>query len=142
MHEIEAQVDGFGERWDFHEQVGIVIHGEMVPVDLEMVRVIRWLNKLPGVKTTNCCEGNHPNCRKKPWITLTCDNPASMEAIDQEFVMKKTMACCSLLTITDHGDNDYEMEFCCLDYVRRWNMKRKLADEKIKREAMTEAGCC
>lgn len=72
-----------------HPTQTLNVHGENVEIDVDMVPVIKWLNNIPGVFTTFCCQGdvdeNNDGKHKKPYVLFYSNQPARTEYIIKTF---------------------------------------------------------
>lgn len=142
MQTDDAETKQFRAQWDFHQQVPVEIQGTMIPVDIDMIRIVLWMNSLPGVQTLNCCEGNHPDCRKEPWITFTCEDPKSMKLIENSrYEELKPLQCTKIAEIEDEGDQ-YRFVLNSYHSLHLWNAWRKYLDEQPKRKLIAGSNVC
>lgn len=48
-----------------HPTTEVLIGGEWVAIDLGILPVILWLNRIPGIETLYCCQGD-PDTKERP----------------------------------------------------------------------------
>jgi hypothetical protein len=53
-----------------HPYKRIKIQRKIVKIDEKMVGFIKWMNKIPGVRTFYCCQGGS---QQKPYVLYQCD---------------------------------------------------------------------
>ena len=125
-----------------HETERIRVKGKIVEVDVLMIPVVQWLNRLRGVSTFACCEGydiprkvrrrlsaeaelgNYNLDWVRPYVAFTCKSMGSLEAIlrpihPQSFVLGRC-------------DVDYEPFRAALTFSVLFNTKDSLR-EYVKR---------
>lgn len=65
------------------------VNGEDVEIDTDMVPIVKWLNNLPGVFTTYCCQGDvdeeNNGKHKQPYVLWYSNTPVVTEYIIKKF---------------------------------------------------------
>ena len=89
-----------------HKQTKIVLHGKTVSVDTIILPLIKYFNKIKGVKTTTCCGGG--NTKKEtlfPYLCWSCSDIMSRYFI-HDFIKKFTKCSKSMI----HYSFNFEIE--------------------------------
>ena len=71
-----------------HPTVKIEIDSKLVDIDVDIVPVVQWFNRFPGVKTRWSCQGGLPVAwllAEEPYVVFFCNNLESLQKIAQEF---------------------------------------------------------
>lgn len=72
-----------------HPTKTLNVHGQDVEIDVDMIPVIQWLNAIPGVFTTFCCQGDadedNNGKHKKPYVLWYSQNQNVTIAIIKRF---------------------------------------------------------
>jgi hypothetical protein len=69
----------------YHKAVKVMIGGEEVEVDEEILDLVSWINAIEGAVTTTSCQGGAACCSTEAFVHFTTDNPRIVETIS-EFV--------------------------------------------------------
>jgi len=75
-----------------HKTVDIMIDGNSVPVDCNIVAIVQWLNEYQSVKTLYSCEGDadSPN---SSYVLFLCKDPLDLRKIIQRLEVYIAAAC-------------------------------------------------
>lgn len=68
---------------DIHPAREINLHGQYVMVDLGILDLVQWINRIPGVVSHTSCQGCAPDsCSDDAFIGFTTGDETGVEAIE------------------------------------------------------------
>lgn len=108
-------------------KVFVKIDGEIVEIDKELVRLVKVMNRFPGIKTTECCSG-HGKQKSAIWFV-----PESIKALPN--LLYWFDAC--------HSGCDWPVCIytdCSADHVT-WIVEARVIGEEAYQEANKIAQC-